>query len=132
MWKLAALALLILVGAGAGTTGTLVLYAGPKISKLTGDLAEARRAAISERAAREAAVAQCEAGGIATGRRDDIRDAAQQAIDNAMREIDHADPNSDDPLRDAFERLRQGGAAPGAGGRPDSPAGNPSQSPAPR
>lgn len=102
-------AAIICAGTGAATVGHF--YYRPKLDKITLDLRDARTAAIGERAARETVTRLCDAGNTAASTADDLRRAAQDAIDRATQELRNAPTDDADPLRNFFDGLREPGPA---------------------
>ena len=119
--KALAAVLIGVTGLSAGAIG-MAKWDARTIDRLRVDLAQAQHATAAERAAREAIQQQCAAGDAAASLGADLTDQARQRIDRANQELDNATGN-DDPLRAQLDRLRERGAAPGAGGDPVAPAG---------
>src|SRR5438046_5218702 len=121
---LAATALVAAIAGASFGAIAMAKWDARQVARLTGDLADARRAAVSEHAARAAIQQQCAAGDAAASRAADLNDAAQRAIQRANQELDNATSDDADPLRAQFERLRGQGVAPAGGsGDPAAPAG---------
>jgi hypothetical protein len=106
-------AIAAIAGGAAGAIG-MAKWDARAVTRLAGDLADARRTAVAERAAREAIHAQCLAGDAAATRAADLDDAAQRAIqranqaldDGLLRAVTPGGGDDSDPLRAQFERLR--------------------------